>query len=189
MERVTQFKVFDFDETIFRMPGYTGKIQSETSELKFTHPYDFYDHPSSLSDSIYNIQLIKPVYEAWKRGHEQKNTISVLITHRVESLKPEVTAILDKYGLSFDETFFLGRKSNKSETVRGLISKYPSVSKIDIYEDSIQQIADYQSFFKTFNSTISELSKIKYKTYIVDKSRVYRIKKVNLSEESKIELI
>ena len=183
--------VFDLDETLFRMPGYVGKTQVEVQGIRFDHPYDFYDHPVSLSEIVYNIQLIKPVYEAWKWGTQVPGTISILVTHRVESLQSQVMEILSSRGIFFDQTFFLGRKSSKAETVREVLRQNPAIGKIRIYEDSIQQIDIYQKFFEQLNRQrdLAELPSYEYKTYIVDKSKVYRIEKVKLSEETAIELI
>jgi len=191
MNKGKLLQVFDFDETFFRMPSYVGRTQAESLGLRFDHPYDFYDHQVSLSESLYNIQLIKPVYDAWAAGAAKPGTISVLITHRVESLRPQVMEILDKRGIVFDQAFFLGRKSSKAQTLAKLLKENPEVTKIKIYEDSIQQIDIYQDFFRRLNRQRAqeELLEYRYKTYIVDKSKVYRIKGVKLSEETKIELI
>jgi hypothetical protein len=191
MNKGRLLQVFDFDETLFRMPGYVGKTQVETMDLHFSHPYDFYDHPVSLSETLYNIQLIKPVYDAWAAGAAKPGTISVLITHRVESLQQGVMEILDKRGIRFDRVFFLGRMSSKAQTLDELLRENPEILKVKIYEDSIQQIGIYQDFFAQLNRKRdqAELPKYRYKTYIVDKAKVYRIKGVKLSEETRIELI
>lgn len=191
MSNTRLLQVFDLDETFFRMPGYVGKTQVEEYGLRFDHPYDFYDHPISLSEIVYNIQLITPVYEAWKWGKEQPDTISVLITHRVESLRDQVMAILTGRGVTFDQAFFLGRKSSKAEAVREILKQNSSIQEVRLYEDSIQQIDIYQKFFEEVNRQrdLAELPDYVYKTYIVDKSKVYRIEEVKLSEETKIELI
>ena len=124
-------------------------------------------------------------------GAAKPGTISVLITHRVESLQPEVMEILNKRDIKFDQTFFLGRKSSKAQTLAALLKENPEVTKVKIYEDSIQQIGIYQDFFRQLNRQRDQAERLeyRYKTYIVDKSKMYRIKGVKLSEETKIELI
>ena len=74
MQQIKVLQVFDLDETFFRMPGYTSKKSVESEGLTFSHPYDFYDHPASLCENAHNIQLIGPVYEAWKRVTLIQNT-------------------------------------------------------------------------------------------------------------------
>ena len=44
MQDATHINIFDFDETLFRIPNYTA------SEAKGIEPYDWFDDPQSLDD-------------------------------------------------------------------------------------------------------------------------------------------
>lgn len=187
-KQIKVLRVFDLDETFFRMPGYTSKKSVETEELNFSHPYDFYDHPASLCEEAHNIQLISPVYEAWKKSTVDSESATALITHRVEELRETVFKILERREISFDESFFLGRKTSKADTLIELINRYPYLDEVHIYEDSIQQLGIYQRL----ESTLKLASNRIYPTfhmYIVDKSKMYKIKNIDISEETRIELI
>ena len=188
MNKTKVLRIFDLDETFFRMPGYTSKKSAETEELSFSHPYDFYDHPVSLCERLHNIQMIKPVYEDWKQSQLDPEHSTVLITHRVEELRGTVTEILEKRGVKFDQMFFLGRIRSKAEVLAEIIESLPDLEEVLIYEDSIQQLSIYQN--------LAEELKIKsnrrypdFKFYIVDKSKVYRIQGIQLSEEKRITLL
>ena len=80
---------------------------------------------------------------------------------------------------------------NLGDAIAVQLKENPEVTKVKIYEDSIQQIGIYQDFFRQLNRQRdqAEMLEYRYKTYIVDKSKMYRIKGVKLSEETKIELI
>jgi len=192
MNKVKILQVFDLDETFFRMPSYTGKLCVETDTLKFDTPYEFYDHELSLSEEAHYIQLIEPVYNAWKEGKDSGTTRSILITHRVEELKDVIVSIFDKRGIVFDEMFFLGRMSNKTDTLQDVFERmWPDVEEIQVFEDSIEQIIKYQDHFEKLNRAmdIKDLPAIRTKIYIVDKSKMYRIQGVTLSEPTRIKLI
>lgn len=192
MERITTLQIFDFDETLVRAPSYTSKKQVESDQLKFGSPYEFYDHPKSLCENTHNIQLISPVYDAWRRGSDDSATFSALITHRVKSLSAEVGEILKNRAISFGSMFFLGREKNKTEIAEELLNTFPNLEKIEIYEDSIQQIFLYQTFFSRENNKRiwrDGLSKLEVAVYIVDKSRVFKIEDLKLTDEKKIKLI
>lgn len=188
MNKIKVLQVFDLDETFFRMPGYTSKKSVESEDLKFSHPYDFYDHPASLCEEAHNIQLIGPVYAAWKKGHLDPEQATVLITHRVEELREEVSKILARREIEFDSSFFLGRKTSKADTLLALINSYPHLDEIYIYEDSIQQLDIYQKLEKKLIVSSNRIYP-KFHMYIVDKSKMYKIKNIDLSEEQRIELI
>ena len=187
MDKVTTLQIFDLDETFFRMPGYTSKKHVEKDDLTFETPYSFYDHPLSLCEDSHNIQLIDAVYDFWKEGFAKPETASVLITHRVAELEPQVTSILDKRGIVFDKMFFLGRVTPKVDKVKELLIKLPNLTEIRVFEDSIEQLDKYQDFFEGLNN--SNYPHIEIKLYIVDKSKMYRIENFKLSEKTRIQLI
>jgi hypothetical protein len=189
---IEKIKVFDFDETLFRMPSYASKNSVEEPGKTFDTPYSYYDNEASLNESKYNIQLIDPVYSEWKNGDIDPLTNNILVTHRVEELKNPVLSILEKRNIKFDEYFFLGRKQNKAEVIINLISNYPQLKVIEIYEDSIEQIFNYQERFAHYNyvnRTLDKLDRLVIETFIVDKSKVYMIENVKLFSERKIKLI
>lgn len=185
MEHIKTINVFDFDETIVRVPSYTSKkhVEKTHGKISFDSPYAFYDHSSSLDEDIHHIQLIEPVYKEWKKSDSDETALTVLITHRVSDLKGEVKSILDNRGLFFDRYHFLGRVKKKSMIIEKLLLECPNVKKVRVFEDSIHQLDVYQSFFK------ENKVKAKLEMYIVDKSKMYRLNKLQISEETRIKLI
>ena len=191
MDKITRLQVFDFDDTLFRIPTYTSKTHLEGLGFKFNDPYEFYDHNISLDESLHNIQLIGPVYDAWKEGKDDPSCMQILITHRVVAVEEALMKVLDARNMSFDRIFILSRKTEKVDSMKEIINILPNLKKIEIYEDSIDQIIKYQEFGNRFNNLLY-LSKKPYlgiKIYIVDKSTMYQIENVQLSEKKRIVLI
>ena len=85
-------------------------------------------------------------------------------------------------------SFFSGRKTSKADTLLSLIRLYPWLDEIHIYEDSIQQLEVYQKLERQLIASSTSVY-LKFHMYIVDKSKMYKIKNIDLSEEQKIELI
>lgn len=196
MNEITRILVFDFDETLFRMPGYTDRFSVERlyPELTFPTPYSFYDHPTSMDPSIHNIQLIGAVYEDWKKASQEKNTRTILITHRTEELRPCAEKLLDKHEIVFDESYFLGRLSEKIQTLEKELSLLPNVKDIVIYEDSMEQLIKYQEFFYEYTriihrsfTSLSDL--VTLEINFVDKSKVISIYDFSAGQPRRIELI
>jgi hypothetical protein len=195
MNEITRILVFDFDETLFRMPGYTDRFSVERirPELNFPDPYSFYDHPSSMDPEIHNIQLIGPVYEDWKAASEDPNARVILITHRTEELRPCAQRLLDQHKIKFDETYFLGRLSEKITILDEELSYLPNIKEIAIYEDSLEQLRKYQDFFYekvTRLKTVKSLDDmIILNMQFVDKSKVISLYDFSSGESRRIELI
>jgi hypothetical protein len=191
MDKITRLQVFDFDDTLFRIPTYTSKTHLEGLGFEFNDPYEFYDHNISLDESLHNIQLISPVYDAWKEGKSDPTCMQILITHRVTAVEEALMKVLDKRGMSFDKIFILSRKTEKVVSTQEVIRTLPNLVEVEVYEDSIDQIIRYQEFFNYLNDllSINEKTGLNPKIYIVDKSKMYQIQNVQLSDPRRITLV
>lgn len=191
MDKITRLQVFDFDDTLFRIPTYTSKIHLEGLGYTFNDPYEFYDHNISLDESLHNIQLIGPVYDAWKEGKDDPSCMQILITHRVVAVEEALMKVLDARNMSFDRIFILSRKTEKTVSMQEVMRTLSNLKTVEIYEDSIDQIIRYQEFFQYLNELLYINNKPcpESKIYIVDKSKMYRIENVKLSEKKRIVLI
>jgi len=134
MKNSTHINIFDFDETLFRVPGYT------CSEAKGKEPYEWFDSPESL-DQKFNIRGIKNTIDRTK-----DDCLNYLITHRVKACQPRVIELLADHQIRFEKTFFLGREGDKAEIAIDLIREHEATS-ITIYEDSLWEIIKYTAWF------------------------------------------
>ena len=191
MNEIKTLKIFDLDETILRVPGFNSKKYVAQAGYSFDHAYDFYDHPISLSDELHTIQVISPVFEEWREGHEDPATFCALITHRKKQLTDTVIALLEARKMYFDKHFFLGRIHRKIDSTQEMLDQLPNIEEIRVFEDSIDQLAEYQTYFNTLNSKRkwSGLKEYDIKLYIVDKSKMFRIQDFTISDERRIKLL
>ena len=125
MKKINELYIFDLDETLLRVPSYTDKFAVErlNPDISFNTPYEFYDHPLSLCDTINNIQLIEPIYREWEEANADLSCGHVLITHRVFNQKNTVIDLLKRKGVVFDHTYFLGRASAKSNCLHYILNE------------------------------------------------------------------
>ena len=199
MKDITRLLVFDFDETLFRMPGYTDRFSVERlkPELNFPNPYSFYDHPTSMDPEIHNIQIIGPVYEDWKTASEDPTTRTILITHRTEELRPCAQRLLDMHGIKFDVMYFLGRQTEKILILEKELNDLPNVKEVSIYEDSLEQLKKYQDFFYGYSMRkikaiderqVSLDDFMMLNMQFVDKSKVISLYEFSTGETRRIEL-
>lgn len=186
--KISELSIFDLDDTILRIPSYTSKkfLDTYLGHNYLDTPYSFYDNQVSLDESIFDIYLIEPVVKAWEESYVDLAAASVLITHRSDKLKERILDLLAKRGIYFDKSYFLGRKLEKIEILEELLTSEfdcRNLTRIKIFEDSIDQIFKYQQYFKSKNLAVD----IEY--WIVDKSRIFKISEVSLTNKQKIKLI
>jgi hypothetical protein len=158
MATIEHIKVFDFDETLFRVPGYTCE------EAKLLSPYDWFDSPESL-DKKFNIRGIKNTLD-----RTADDCYTMLVTHRVFETKDRVMEILDSKSISFNEVHFLGRGSHKAETVLATVTQV-SPKLVTIYEDSLWEIISYTSHF--IKADLLATTHIEF--YFVDKTKIIKL--------------
>jgi hypothetical protein len=185
---IKQLDVYDFDETLVRAPSYTNKkaVEKAYPNLKFDTPYSFYDHAASLCEDTHHIQLIEPVYEFWKEATNDPETITALVTHRVGHLAEEVKQVLNDRGVSMDFYFFYGRTIPKFKAIEEMLSQFPTIEKVRIFDDSYEQLGIYLAYIDLIKETDS---KVEYEIWAVDKTKIFKVESMRLSDSKKITLI
>jgi hypothetical protein len=127
----THINVFDFDDTLFRVPNYT------VSEAKGIEPYAWFDSPSSLSDK-FGIRGIANTVEKCN----STDSVNILVTHRVEACREAVLDVLDRSNIRLDAVYFLGRGSQKADCVMQAIEG-TNIESITIFEDTLSEVLGY----------------------------------------------
>lgn len=185
---IKRLDLYDFDETLVRAPSFTNKkaVEAAYPEHQFNQAYEFYDHHTSLCESVHHIQLIEPVYEFWKQANLDPVTKTALVTHRVGHLETKVRHVLASRGVIMDRYFFYGRTTPKFKAIEELLKDFPEVEKIRIFDDSYEQISIYLNYFDLLKETDP---KLEYEIWAVDKSKIFRVNSMSLAESKRITLI
>jgi hypothetical protein len=136
---MAKLQIFDFDETLFRVPGYVCK------EATGLTPYEWFDSPKSL-DLSFNLHGIENVIARTR----ETGAINVLITHRVVETRDAVIDVLSTKNIRFDKLYFLGRAGQKVDKVIELLREDEEIDEIVIYEDSLYQIIEYTSGLRDY---------------------------------------
>ena len=156
MQIKTHLRIFDFDDTLFRIVNYT------CSQAKGYEPDHWFDSPISLDTEIFNIRGIGNVIE----DALDPTSANYMVTQRVEECREAVLNLINSHGIRLDGAFFLGRKSKKSDTLKSLIG--PNTKRITIYEDSLFEVYQYVQYFQ-MNPT-----NIRVDICFVDKNKLFR---------------
>lgn len=136
---MAKLQVFDFDETLFRVPSYVCK------EATGLTPYEWFDSAKSL-DPAFNIRGIENVILKTR----ETSSINVLITHRVLETRDAVLDVLSSRNIRFDKLYFLGREGKKVDKVIELLRDDEDIDELTIYEDSLYQIIEYTSGLRDY---------------------------------------
>lgn len=153
----TNINIFDFDETLYRVPSFT------CSEAGKSEPYKWFDDPKSLSNPSRVIPIINVLEKTWNK---HKNNVNYLITHRVKECELAIRNLLELGGGTFEDMLFLGRGESKAMKLLEIIDANPQAKSLTIYEDSLYEVIEYAAILQDENTDLE------IKFVFVDKSKV-----------------
>jgi hypothetical protein len=171
--------VFDFDDTLFRIPSHTT---DRDFDLK-GDVHTWYDNPVSLDFTKHKTQLIETVSNC-----ASPTSHNIIITRRIHELNDVIRGVLRHYKVEdmFHAVFTIGHNSEKSYVLRNfLMNQYEngqSYERIEIYEDSMHQILKYKELFEPMFRT-----PVQY--YFVDKTHLIQVDSLSGISLTKLKLV
>ena len=144
-----KISIFDFDNTLCLTPepkeGHP--IYKKVTGQDWPHK-GWWGREESLDMDIFDIPLNEPVYKKYLHASD---TYKVLATGRLSKLRSEVTKILDKYNLVFDEVHLnpgMDTFKFKTDLFEKLIYKFrPDI--VTIYDDRQTHLQRFREWTKT----------------------------------------
>lgn len=164
-----KLQIFDFDDTLFRTPPPNPNYIKK-----------WYDLPVSLDPDKYSIHSIDTVAKIARDSHGDPKTKQVLITKRVPELTAQILYMLREYSIHLDKYFAIGHEANKPAILADLLSKdYKEIDfdEIEIYEDCLYQMLDYNQFFEALHYP----KPIRVRYFFVDKTHLIEVPQTSLS--------
>jgi hypothetical protein len=149
-KKITKLAIFDFDGTLVdtELPETGKQIWLKKTRKEWPH-IGWWGKADSLDTEIFDNKLIVSVKEAYDVVRTQEETLSVMLTGRRLALAKEVNKILKLHDLVFDEHHFnTGGATEvcKMRTIDRLLTKYPDVEEISIWEDRLTHIDIFHDF-------------------------------------------
>lgn len=146
--------IFDLDKTIFNTPeAQDGKrVWSRTKGEDYTMK-GWWSKPESLDTNVFDIKPFPAVLAQLNREKITPDTVVVILTSRMERLRPQVENILKINNIYVDELILKEGKEDKGDIIL----------KIAIYNPDLKEIVVYDDFMDKDESKIAEYTKIKDK--------------------------
>lgn len=163
--------IFDFDDTLFRIPIHTGAPKDFDISGDI---HKWYDHPESLNDEKYKVQCIETVANRVRASYESVYNHTILITRRVPTLTAEILRILNKHQIYFDKSYIIGHNTSKADVLAEIMSvdlRDDNVKEVNIYEDCLFQILSYAQFFEKLHYP----NEIQVNYFFVDKTHLIKL--------------
>lgn len=188
---IMRLHVFDFDNTLFKtFEPEEGKIMWEKYYEK-PYPYQgWWGRPESLDLNVFDIKPYPSVLNQLKKDTVLPNTFVMIMTSRMEKLRSEVEAVLNKNKINVDLVEMKRAEGNKGIKLLRFIDKFPDLKVINVYDDRQSDIEAYEDVRNKipkgieFNVYIANRGKL----VLTESSRKYNILEIVIDELKNLKL-
>ena len=137
---IKKLAFYDFDNTLVKSPEPdSGKIEwTEKKGEPYPH-IGWWGRPESLDTEVFNIKFFDKTLSLLKKDIADPNTYTVILTSRMEKLRPEVENILKINGINVDEVNLKNSHQTKGQKILEYVPKFPDLERIDVYDDNYER--------------------------------------------------
>ena len=163
--------VFDFDGTLIDSPEKEEGKKIWAQKTGQPHQYKgWWGRKESLDTSVFDIKTFPSVVAQLDKEKNTPDTDVIILTSRMEKLRPEVQKILDDNDIVVDDLILK----------RGREGKGDIILKIENYNQDLEEIVVYDDFMNKDAGKIAEYTKIqdqlsddvRYDLYLVNKGKI-----------------
>lgn len=167
MKKIERLVAFDFDGTIMNTPmPDEGKSMWEKFHGKKFMYKGWWSKPESLDLNCLKIYPFPNVLNRFENAKSNTNTYVIILTSRMDKLRPNVQAILDVYNIRVDKLDMKYCNKTKGEKILDYVDELPNLTEICVYDDRESDIASYQSIVDMLPK------KIKFNIYMVNNDNI-----------------
>lgn len=143
---IKRLAVFDMDGTLIDTPmPEQGKIMWE-KHYGQKYPYlGWWGRPESLDLNVFDIVPFQSVKHQLDKEIATHDTFVIILTSRMEKLRTQVQAILDKNDISVDKLDMKRAEGDKGIKVLRYVQQFPDLVEINVYEDRDTDIQSYEN--------------------------------------------
>jgi len=142
---IKRLVAFDLDATLFptALPE-EGKI-AWANYYNRPFPYiGWWGRKESLDLNIFDIKPFPSMYQQYLKEKNTPDTYVIVLTSRMEKLRPEVQAILDINNIHVDKLDMKHSELTKGEKILQYVAKFPDLVEISVFDDRDTDIESYQ---------------------------------------------
>lgn len=143
----TRLSVYDFDGTLMDtpLPDVGKEIWREKTGEEYPH-VGWWGRPESLSLDVFEINPFPSVLNSLKNDMTRSDTYTVILTSRLERLRPQIEGILQTHDITADEILLKNDGKEKNQRVEALLEKLPDVTEVNLYDDREKEFRVFRKF-------------------------------------------
>jgi hypothetical protein len=170
--------VFDFDATLVDSPEKEeGKmIWQEKTGQEYPH-IGWWGRKESLDTSIFDIKAFPSVLNQLNQETNIPDTHVIILTSRMEKLRPEVEKVLDMNNIFVDDVILKKGNEGKGDVILRIVQYNPDLEEINVYDDYMDKNPSKIAEYLKIKDLLPE--NIKYNLYLADNGKISLMKSIN----------
>jgi hypothetical protein len=128
--------IYDFDGTLMNTPeAEEGKAKwSEVKGMPYPH-VGWWGRAESLDTDVFDITPFPNILSQLKKDVVNPNAYVIILTSRIERLRPQVEKILNDNGIVVNDVLLKRGNETKGDVILSYLKAMPDLQKIDVYDD------------------------------------------------------
>lgn len=136
---------FDYDGTLLNTVGSEEGKQMWEKYYNKKFPYlGWWGRRESLDLDVFDIKPFPSVMLQLKKELVTPSTYVIILTSRMEKLRPEVQAVLDANNIEVDKLDMKRSEKTKGQKILRYIQQFPDLKVVNVYEDRDTDIQTYE---------------------------------------------
>ena len=146
---ITRLCVYDFDGTLMNtpLPDVGKEIWKQKTGNEYPH-VGWWGRAESLDMDIFDIEPYSPVLNQFNKDNNRNDTYTIILTSRLEKLRPQIEIIFEKYKIVPDQFILKEEGKEKNQRVEEILVNLPDVTEVDIYDDRDKEFKIFNKFKK-----------------------------------------
>jgi hypothetical protein len=144
---INKLSFYDFDGTLAKSPLPDSGKEQWSQYYGQSYPHNgWWGRPESLDTDVFNIELYPSTTKLIKDDINNPETYVIILTSRIERIKPYIENILTINGIHPDIIDVKKDEKSKGEKVIEYVNKFPDVTRVDVYDDNYErEITSFKS--------------------------------------------
>ena len=138
---IKRLAFYDMDGTLIDTPmPDTGRVRwKEVTGEEYPH-LGWWGRAESLDTDVFDIKPFPAVLNQLKTDTARPDTRTVLLTNRIEKLRPQILNLLRSNGITLDDYNLKKGGGEKDERILNYLKKYPTVEEVVVYDDRDKEL-------------------------------------------------
>lgn len=156
MNMMKRLIAVDFDSTLIQSPEPQEGMKIWKEKTGHDYPFKgWWSKPESLNLNVFDIKPFEGVLNLLKMEKKSPDTYVIILTSRMDRLRPYVQAVLDANDIKVDKLDMKTIEKSKGEKILDYIKEFPELEEIDVYDDRDSDIQSYKSIVNQIPKNIT----------------------------------